>query len=132
MREAYSNRNEYDKIQMPLKALSKIRAGDKIAIYNDFHIDLYVGRNHGLSHESEVDFAHAPNNARTLENLQALFKGVKMVFEEEDKSIYEEFSPFIEKAVDGLETLLKTYESLPRERSKVHFIKNAIKIGKSL
>lgn len=131
MREAYSNRKDYDKIQMPLKALSKIEEGDKIAIYNDFHIDLYAGGHHGLSHESEVDFAHTPKNARTLENLQALFKDVKTVFEE-DGSIYDEFGPFVEKAVGGLETLLKTYEKLPKEKNKVHFIKNAIKIGKNL
>ena len=132
MKEAYSNHNDYDRIQMPLKALSKIEKGDKIAIYSDFHIDLFAGNSHGLSHESEVDFAHTPKNARTLENLPVLFKDVKTAFEEEDKTIYEEFSPYIEKALGGLETLLKTYERLPKEKNKVHFIKNAIKIGKSL
>ena len=131
MREPYSNHNDFNRIQMPLKALGKIEAGDKIAIYNDFHIDLYAGSHHGLCHESEVEFAHTPKNARTLENLQALFKDVKEAFEE-DEIPFDEFSPFVERAVGGLETLLKTYEKLPKEKNKVHFIRNAIKIGKSL
>jgi hypothetical protein len=131
MKRVYSKRKKCHKIQMPLKALGNIEPGDKIAMYSDFHIDLYAGGSHGLSHESEIELAHKPKNAKSLENLQVFFKNVKDAFDK-DQELYTDCEDFIGGAIGGMESLLETYENISKEKNKVHFIKKAIQVGKSL
>ena len=114
-----------------LQTFGRIEPGDKIAIYNDCHVDLFSGRKHGLSHKSEIEIARSPKNAKSLENLTTFCRELELVIDE-DPLLKDDLEPHLSKALDGLNTLLITYESLPKEKSKTHFIKDCIQTTKDL
>ena len=117
-------------IAKTLKSLRKVEHGDKIAIHNNYRIEIFSGRkNHKLAHESEVDLGLLPKNVTSLENLHNCFREIDTIMrsDEEAKTL---LLPYVERALPGLEALLHTYSSSNKEKPKAHFIQDCIDISK--